>query len=1088
MQKIFLPLLFVFLLFTESTAQRRQFEFRETNSRQRLFDQAVQLKTCKISIEANSFIATTVIEMEFYNPKDQEVEARQLFNLNRGQVITDFYLDLHGKYREGSIEERWKANQAYNSIVGKRIDPALLQMNGQDQYSLNIYPVSAKSSRKIKFIITQMMKAEGSKLIYDLPLNFSGNTSLFNLEIKIKNPASIPYANKGILENHFFEMRNRSASFSLQSNNITLNKPVSFSINQFTNEPQICISKQNGETHFMMRLFPDVPAFYKSTPKAINVYWDVSLSGKERNLMKELDYLEMYINENEIDRTTIILFNHQLQGTIVYNRVDNDFKAVRNFLIGHKYTGATNLDNLNFRNVMADRILLFSDCVNSSGMGQPMAGAVPVNCIISTWNYNYECVKKVIGNSGGSLIILNNTNVIDAVKRTDSAENFLYKFNTSHIMLNETFPIRLGKNILLSGTINQPDNLELIYGNNTSLAKSENYFLSPGEICDIDSYRKMRMLKIYDSLMYDEGRRYYNWQHIIVFGLTEKVVTPQTSYLVLERIEDYINYKIAPPKELEEACAERNYVYRSENKIRAMKTFTEQDALANVINKYNARIYWWDKNAALIDLNNLEPRSKNVESAGNRTVAKSPVNSDNNFAETVSRGTSGDLKEVVVTSAFGIKRTARSNASNVQNLTADQVNTIRQTNINNALAGKVAGTQVRSQSSAKLGAETIVRLRGENGLGAGIGALYVLDGTIMPDASAINPDDIEDYSVLQGPAAAALFGPDGANGAIVMTTKRAQKGYPRQFYAWTEYKLSGCLDEVYLEQIKNTTENKMLSTYQKLENKYQLDVGFYFEMANFFFEKNKIEKAQEIIYNAIELCGGSTDGLTLAAYMYESWHWFVKAIEVYKEILDKDENNLSAKRNLALAYFQNKDIEAAVKTYYSIISATSNDSYNSGLKDNALAEMNAIIAMHKNDLDISYINHNLVRVMPVDLRITLESNYSYTGNTQFIEPGNSKCNSMNPFTTNGGRYTSSDYYRSYNYNYVLNEYSIRNAVAGRYRIKVDAHNLNSYASQIPMYVRVITFKNFQKDNMEMQVKIFDLDNQYGVVELDEVKW
>jgi TonB-linked SusC/RagA family outer membrane protein len=136
----------------------------------------------------------------------------------------------------------------------------------------------------------------------------------------------------------------------------------------------------------------------------------------------------------------------------------------------------------------------------------------------------------------------------------------------------------------------------------------------------------------------------------------------------------------------------------------------------------------------------------------------------------------GELKEVVVTSAFGIKRTARSTSSNVQNLTGDQVNTIRQTNVNNALAGKVAGAQVRSQSVAKLGAETTVRLRGENGFGVGAGALYVVDGTIMPSGADINPDDVEDYSVLQGPAAAALFGPDGSNGAVVITMKRAKKG------------------------------------------------------------------------------------------------------------------------------------------------------------------------------------------------------------------------------------------------------------------------------------------------------------------------
>ncbi len=153
-----------------------------------------------------------------------------------------------------------------------------------------------------------------------------------------------------------------------------------------------------------------------------------------------------------------------------------------------------------------------------------------------------------------------------------------------------------------------------------------------------------------------------------------------------------------------------------------------------------------------------------------------PVGSNTIINAVLEKNTTSELKEVVVTGAFGTKRAARSTASNVQNITGEQMNTIRQTNINNALAGKVAGAQVRSQSTAKLGVETAVRLRGENGLGAGTGALYVVDGTIMPSANDINPDDIEDVTVLQGPAAAALFGPDGANGAIVMNTKKAKKG------------------------------------------------------------------------------------------------------------------------------------------------------------------------------------------------------------------------------------------------------------------------------------------------------------------------
>ncbi len=91
------------------------------------------------------------------------------------------------------------------------------------------------------------------------------------------------------------------------------------------------------------------------------------------------------------------------------------------------------------------------------------------------------------------------------------------------------------------------------------------------------------------------------------------------------------------------------------------------------------------------------------------------VGTQRNITVVLEKAAGSELKEVVVTSAFSTKRTARSTASNVQNLNSSQVNSIRQSNINNALAGKVAGVQVRTQL-AKPGAETTVRLRGENGL------------------------------------------------------------------------------------------------------------------------------------------------------------------------------------------------------------------------------------------------------------------------------------------------------------------------------------------------------------------------------------
>ena len=162
-----------------------------------------------------------------------------------------------------------------------------------------------------------------------------------------------------------------------------------------------------------------------------------------------------------------------------------------------------------------------------------------------------------------------------------------------------------------------------------------------------------------------------------------------------------------------------------------------------------------------------------VVSGAGYQLAEQSVGTGSVFTTSMQRNS--ELKEIVVTSAFQTKRTLRSQTSNVQLVTSEQLNTVRASDINNALAGKVAGAQIRSQSAVALGRPSVVRLRGENGLGVSGGPIYVVDGTIITNSQDVNPDDVDNVTVLQGPSSAALFGPDGANGAIVITTKRAKK-------------------------------------------------------------------------------------------------------------------------------------------------------------------------------------------------------------------------------------------------------------------------------------------------------------------------
>ncbi|WP_374047351.1 SusC/RagA family TonB-linked outer membrane protein [uncultured Bacteroides sp.] len=153
------------------------------------------------------------------------------------------------------------------------------------------------------------------------------------------------------------------------------------------------------------------------------------------------------------------------------------------------------------------------------------------------------------------------------------------------------------------------------------------------------------------------------------------------------------------------------------------------------------------------------------------------------------------LDEVVVT-ALGIKRSQKALSYNVQEVKGDELTTVKDANFMNSLAGKVAGVNINASSSG-IGGATRVVMRGTKSISANNNALYVIDGvpifntnngetngqySTQPKGegiSDINPEDIESMSVLSGPAAAALYGSNAAQGVILITTKKGKEGKAR---------------------------------------------------------------------------------------------------------------------------------------------------------------------------------------------------------------------------------------------------------------------------------------------------------------------
>ena len=189
---------------------------------------------------------------------------------------------------------------------------------------------------------------------------------------------------------------------------------------------------------------------------------------------------------------------------------------------------------------------------------------------------------------------------------------------------------------------------------------------------------------------------------------------------------------------------------------------------------------------------NAAPKAKLVISYVGYT-AQTILVGDKTTIDVTLKEVANTMNEVVVT-ALGIKRAEKALSYNVQSVGSNELTRNKDANFVNSLNGKVAGVNI-SKSASGVGGATRVIMRGAKSIEGDNNVLYVIDGIpifnfsggrdsgIMGEGRVssegiadLNPEDIESISVLAGPSAAALYGSNAANGAILITTKKGKEG------------------------------------------------------------------------------------------------------------------------------------------------------------------------------------------------------------------------------------------------------------------------------------------------------------------------
>ena len=154
------------------------------------------------------------------------------------------------------------------------------------------------------------------------------------------------------------------------------------------------------------------------------------------------------------------------------------------------------------------------------------------------------------------------------------------------------------------------------------------------------------------------------------------------------------------------------------------------------------------------------------------------VGTKSTIVQVLQLGGTSTIAEVVVT-AMGVKRQAKELGYSTTKINTEELNQAKVTNLSTGLAAKVSGLQIQLVNNG-VKPDTRITLRGNRSILGNNQALLVVDDIQLPISyiSTLNPNDVDNVTVLKGASASALYGSEASNGVIIVTTKKGTRGKP----------------------------------------------------------------------------------------------------------------------------------------------------------------------------------------------------------------------------------------------------------------------------------------------------------------------
>ncbi|MGB5817916.1 MAG: VIT domain-containing protein [Saonia sp.] len=509
----------------------------------------LKLTSLKIEVKIIGNFASTTYDMKFYNDLDSTLEGELSFPLGEGQAVSRFAMDVNDKLREAVIVEKELARVAFESTVRQTIDPGLLEKTEGNNYKARVYPILPKKHKHIVIGFEQELATMNQFQTYELPLGIQESLDDFSVNIEVFEGESLPKIKSSSYDNFFFKENKDVFSARLNKQNHAPTSPIIVQIPNLGSRDKVL---SYGDYFYVYQtLKPNTRL--KSKPKKISLLWDASQSLRNRNLDKELGLLEDYFQYLQDVDVQFISFSNTVHENKRFKIANGNWEGLRKSITKVNYDGGTCLNLFGALNIKSDETLLFTDGLANLG-NFSKDDRQAIYTINSTVSANHEVLGTIATLSGGNYINLVRLPHVAAVKALKQ-ETYQFLGTAHNSSISEVYPKNrrnVSEDFSVTGRFSKETSIQLLFGYRGKVTERVEIPIKKSQETAL-----VKRLWAKQKLSHLNQDKEQNRAEILSIAKRYYLVTDYTSLLILDRIEDYVRYRIEPPSELKAAYKER---------------------------------------------------------------------------------------------------------------------------------------------------------------------------------------------------------------------------------------------------------------------------------------------------------------------------------------------------------------------------------------------------------------------------------------------------------------------------------------------------------------------------------------------------